>query len=385
MSNELSNISSKFIFTNKPFLIILIITIAAFLVRIYVTNWDASLSNDALNYFLFAQEISYLQSLPNDHSLSNLGWPIFLSIFFSIFDYDHIISNMQLQKLLSIILSVAVITPVYFFCKKFTKFPISLVGVIIFAFDPRLIENSTFGITEPLYMLLGISALVLILNFSKILNFISFGMIALTTIVRSEGIFLFIIISILYFFNKKIRKKDFVFFIFSIMFFILILLPILDHQNEVLGHDGIFGRISYNIEYHTQSPENTAGNSGIPFIIKGLENYPKYLGWNLIPIFIFFVPIGTYFMLKKWKREYVSLPIIFLIMSIPAFFAYSIPVKDTRYLFMIFPIFCVLANMVTDKIIQRFNRQNLIIGIMIIVIIISSMAFLTYQLDKRIL
>ena len=49
---------------------------------------------------------------------------------------------------------------------------------------------------------------------------------------------------------------------------------------------------------------------------------------------------------------------------------------------MIFPIFCVLTNMITEKIVQRANRQNLIIGIMTIVIILGSMVFLIYQLDK---
>ena len=44
----------------------------------------------------------------------------------------------------------------------------------------------------------------------------------------------------------------------------------------------MFSRVANTISYHSQDPQETEGDSGIPFILKGVENFPKYLGWVLI-------------------------------------------------------------------------------------------------------
>ena len=64
-----------------------------------------------------------------------------------------------------------------------------------------------------------------------------------------------------------------------------------------------FGRVIYTVEGHMIDPNNSTEITGISFILNGLQNFPKYLGWNLIPIFLPFVPIGFVLMFKNWNYQ----------------------------------------------------------------------------------
>ena len=47
-------------------------------------------------------------------------------------------------------------------------------GSALFAFEPHLIQNSLLGLTEPLYIFLVISSLVLFLSKNKKLTYVSY-------------------------------------------------------------------------------------------------------------------------------------------------------------------------------------------------------------------
>ena len=51
-------------------------------------------------------DISTIGNLPNNYTPINNGWPILLSGFFSIFSFENSISYMELQRSMSIIISV---------------------------------------------------------------------------------------------------------------------------------------------------------------------------------------------------------------------------------------------------------------------------------------
>ena len=121
----------------------------------------------------------------------NNGWSIFLSFWFSIINLENTFQYMQLQKIISVILSSLITIPVYFLCKKYFDEKVALVGAALIAFDPRMILNSMLGITDPLFILLGISSLVLFLKYERKLMLISFILASCATIVRAEGLFLF--------------------------------------------------------------------------------------------------------------------------------------------------------------------------------------------------
>ena len=129
---------------------------------------------DAMDNFTYATGINYYGHLPTEWAPANNGWPIFLSFWFSIINLETSLDYMQMQKTISVVLSTLTIIPIYFLCRKFFDEKISLVGAALFAFEPRIILNSLLGITEPLFILLGISSLVIFLRYGRRAILLSF-------------------------------------------------------------------------------------------------------------------------------------------------------------------------------------------------------------------
>ena len=153
--NELNVINQFFqYFLNFPLVGLSCILIISLLLRFSYFDSEIPLTLDALEYFFYALDTSMMGHLPTNYSLENNGWPAFLSIFFSFFKFDEGMSYIQLQRILSVIISTSIAIPVYLLCRKFTDKPVSLIASAIFAFEPRIISNSLFGLTEPLYILL---------------------------------------------------------------------------------------------------------------------------------------------------------------------------------------------------------------------------------------
>ena len=109
---------------------------------------------DSRNYFLYASDIVALGHLPNSWMPTNNGWPIFLSFWFSIIKLDNPLEYMQIQRLLSIIISVITVIPIYYICTKFIKQKYAFVASSLFVLDPRILLNSILGATDQLYILL---------------------------------------------------------------------------------------------------------------------------------------------------------------------------------------------------------------------------------------
>ena len=72
----------------------------------------------------------------------------------------------------------------------------------------------------------------------------------------------------------------------------------------------------------------------------------------MIPIWIAFVPIGIIIILKKIDVKSGLLISTMIIMALPAFYAYSIPLQDGRYLFFLYPIFTVISLFTINRFIE---------------------------------
>jgi asparagine N-glycosylation enzyme membrane subunit Stt3 len=91
---------------------------------------------------------------------------------------------MDLQRYLTIIISVLTIIPLYLLCAKFFGKYFSLLGTGLFAFQPRIIENSLLGGNEPLFLFLGICTLMLFLSKNIRMVYASFVVAGLFALVR---------------------------------------------------------------------------------------------------------------------------------------------------------------------------------------------------------
>ncbi|MEM2159914.1 MAG: glycosyltransferase family 39 protein, partial [Candidatus Nitrosotenuis sp.] len=266
----------------------LIIFAASIGIRFFYFPYGLPLTIDGMDNFTYATAINYYGHLPTEWSPPNNGWPIFVSFWFSIISLNNTIQYMQLQIIISVILSSLIMIPVYFLCKKFFDEKISLVGASLFAFDPRIIQNSLLGITEPLFILLGISSLVIFLRYSRKSIMISFILASFCTIVRSEGIFLFFTLTIMFFIRYRLSKEAFKTYLPSLLIFFIILSPIMNYRIEVTGYDGIFQRAAFGTGQILSNSSHGASDG----IVKGMELFTKYLGWIMIPNFLIFVPFG---------------------------------------------------------------------------------------------
>ena len=136
-------------------------------IRFYFFPTQIPLTADSLYYFWYSSDIYQIGELPKTWTLANNGWAIFVSIFFIVFDSENIFDFMEIQKILSTVISTMITIPTYYVCKKFVSRKIAIIGAAFIAFDPRLIINSLLGVTDPLYLLLITSSLALFLSTNK--------------------------------------------------------------------------------------------------------------------------------------------------------------------------------------------------------------------------
>ena len=365
--------------TKKIEISFLILLLSALLIRFYYFPYDLPVSGDAFGNFTYATAINYYGYLPLEWTPINNGWPIFLSFWFSIINLENTLQYMQLQKIISVIISSLITIPVYFLCKQYFNKKIALVGVALIAFDPRLILNSVLGITDPLFILLATSSLVLFLKYQRKLMMISFIFASCATIIRAEGLFLFLALTIMFFIKYKISKEILKTYIPCLIIFMLILIPIMDYRIEVAGYDGIFQRASVGLNQVVSMSDTSENTNEDSAIINGSVLFIKYLGWILIPNFLIFLPFGIILFLKKRKTENNFIIIFLVVCSLPILYAYLRQAQDTRYLYTLFPIFSLISLYAVKTYLTKFTKKDIILFLIIIGIIISSISFYEYK------
>jgi len=360
------------------FISLIIIGLAALLIRLYFFPYGVPITEDGLFYFRYGIDTSILGHFPNT-SLTNNGWPLFLSIFFSMFHSNNFLDYMTIQRLVSVSISVLTIIPVYLLVKRFFEPKYAVIGAFLFVFDPRVIQNSLLGITEPMYILLVTLSLYFFL--SNRINFIylSFSIAALCVQIRYEGIMLFFLISVMFFVRQRKEKKVILKYIIAFTIFVIVLFPMSYMRTVTLGSDGITesvvnGGITYGMEAVTNQENIIFGI--ISYILTGFQALIEYAGWIMIPYFIFFVPLGVILILKKKNNYNITMIAAIIILAIPALYAYSRGIQDTRYLYVLYPIFCVLS-IYAIKFFQ--GRIKKIFVIIVIGVIVSSFVFLSIK------
>ncbi len=374
-------------FEKKSLLLLAIICITALSIRFYYVPYGIPVTFDAFSgYFLYALDISILGHLPN-YTMAQSGWSEFLSLFFMFFHSDNFIDYLNLQRTVSVVVSGITVIPIYFICKKFFNNYYSLIGATIFALEPRIIINSTLGLSEPLYILVISLGILLFLNLNRKIIYLSFGFFAWATIIRPEGQFWFVAFSVMYFLRFRKKRKDLLMYLVCIAVFLLVLSPIVIHRIECCDNDAIIGRILAELwQYQNNTVVLNENANSVPYgpnFINGV----KLFGWAMIPIFIIFVPLGLIPIFKHFKFPNYLLILVPSILAFPIMYSVSIA-PDTRYAFPIFLIFCVISLFGIRWISDNFDHKKLILGIIMFGVIIGSLVFLDdqkikYQNDKE--
>ena len=356
----------------------MLIGLAGLLLRLQYFPYDIPLLGDSQGYFWYAIDMSILNQLPYGHSVVNNGWPSFLSIIFHLMDSNNFLDYHNMQRFVGVVFSVATIFPVYFLCSMYFKKSYSLLGATLFIFEPRLIQNSFIGTPESMYIFLMALLLFLFLssNFKKI--YLAFGIVALLAITRYEGLLMIIPLSAVFFIRFRRQKKDLIKYIICISIFILILIPVAFLRNETMGQDGLISHVSAGPMVYASAIQENSSALG-DFLYLGSINLIKYLGWAQIPSFLIFIPLGIILIFKSIDYKKITIILSISIMLIPAFYGYSREYREMKYLYVLYPIFCVLACFTFKKFFEKFHRKNLIFCIIIGGIILSSIIFVEWK------
>ena len=376
-------------FSRNVIISLSIIGIIGFFFRLSYFTYEIPVTLDSLYYFVYATDISILGHFPN-YTLANNGWPIFLSFFFSLLHSYKLLDYMAIQRLITISISVLTIIPVYMLCSNFSR-KYAILGAAIFAFEPRIVQNSTYGLADPLYIILGAITLVLFLSSSKKFVYLSFAVAALSAMVRSEGLVLFLPLSVVFLIRFKKEKRVILKYAFAATIFILVLLPMIYYKTEVNSltvnplkpapGDQLFKRIYDAVEQTlTASSREKGGPSFFNYMFESFVNLVKYLGWTLIPIFVIFTPLGGFLIFKN--RDYKKMTIILatIFMLIPALYALTVA-ADTRYFYFLYPMFCVMSLFTVERIDNKIKKSNIILAFLIGGILFGSYLFLDYKMD----
>ena len=366
-------------FVEKPIISLSIIGIVSLLIRLVFLETELPIRQDANAYFWYAMDMSILNHLPVSHH-ANDGWSIVLSFIFSIFNFNNYSDYANIQRVATIVISVLTIIPLYYFCKKFFNSTYSIVGVSLFIFEPHIIQNSLLGLTEPLYIFLGISALSLFLSENKKLMYISFVIVAFASLVRAEGVILFIIMSTLFFiFNKK-NKKIIVKFSLVMIIFIGILISMAIIKAD--ANDGFESSTALNIgKWAETSITDKEDGISINSITEGTKTLIKRLAQSMIPYFALFVPFGLILIFKERSKNRILIIISLLIYLIASVRMFSV-VTDLRLILVLYPLFAILSAYTIQHLTQKSEFKKIFLVLIIFGCLVLSAYFLYSNTDS---
>ncbi len=372
---------------NVHIFILIILGVIALSIRLFFLPFNLPLEGDATGYFWYANDIIILEGLPSEHAsrpgvgqFPNNGWPIFLSSIFSLVDSNNFLDYMNTQRVFSSLISVFTIIPIYYLGRRFFSRSYSLIVVTFFVFEPSLIENSILGLTEPLYLFLGVSIIASFLTKNKKFILLSFATAGLFSLVRYEGLLIIIPLSIMYFKIFHFNKKSLKFYFLVLIIFVLILLPMGIMRTELNGSDGLTSHVIAGSTYYSTMVQEEGDSIILEFVTKGISYMAKFFGILVIPLFLIFIPHGVWNLFKNRSDEKLTLILVGIVFLIPAFYAYSRGFQDTRYLFVYFIILSIISIYFIQKIEHRVKRSDIVILSTICLIIVSSFIFIYFTI-----
>ena len=357
------------IFSRNAIICLGIIGLVGFLIRFFYFPDGIPFTLDGALHFWYANDLSISGTFPANVNMPNNGWPTFLSVFFYFFNSENFLDYMTLQRYVTIIISVATIIPVFILCRKFCGNELSLLAASLFVFQPRIIENSLSGLTDPLFILLELTCLVLFLQNNLKFKYLSFGFLALACLIRYEGVVLIIPLSILFLRINKIDKKNIPRYFIAISIFLLVLLPMVFVRMDTMGYDGVTS--------HSIAAVSTIGKDSTTYL--GIISFIKSVALAVFPIFFVLLPLGFFGFFRKRNFDKYTILLFMIFMLIPLIYASTRGMSEPRYLLTLFPIFSLISVYTVKEITKKFNKAKLISILFVTAILLSSVVYFDYN------
>jgi len=364
-------------------LLLIIIIVTGFLVRAHFTYWDINLeSPDAFLFLLEATSFSEgnFEGL-NIRSL----WPLLVSPFISIFQFEELIDNMNLFRMISISISSITILVVFRISKEFVKVRYALFVAALFAFDPSLIQNSVFGIREPFFILLGLISFFYGIHKNEKFMLLAFLFAGLALDVRLNAIVLPIFLCIIIFFRFKSFKKISIYILAGMGIFLIssipyILIPIEQGQIPFMQY-AIGAANTISGDNITPSTYTESNNDSQEIIIISIIREIIHFGRISLPFTWIFAFIGFFSWINNRDFKFyavISLLAIILVIALPMYFQSA----EYRNLLLASPFLFILAGVGLERKLEKIKFKKIILFSLTIILFLSSIVFVNL-LDSR--
>jgi Gpi18-like mannosyltransferase len=363
-----------------------IIIFLGFLFRFIIYPYEIPITLDGMDYFLYTVDLSRGNIFPEGYLINKFGWPIFLSPIFSIFQNSNMIELMNIQRVISIFISCITIIPIYFTITRFFNSKVALVAASLFIFNPKIIENSTLGISDPLFIFLIFLSIMFISSQKFKYQIFSFFIGGLSFVVRPEGILIILVLLTILILKQGLNKKIIKCIFFGILIFLGTLYVsdfFITFQNDQIS---IFDTLlnfkniqNEEIAYGENEIGNLSNDFDI-FLVNSISKFVIYSGWIMMPNIIFFALLSIIKIKKNFLKNIILFLLIYFELSFTALYAYGKNIEETRYLFVLFLPILLFSSYGINYIYEKLKVKNKIL-ILIIPIIISSGIFLIYTTD----
>lgn len=332
------------------------ITLLSLFLKINQTDFNEPVFIDGAEYNQFAWNMAHgIRPLPVIH---NLGFSLILTPIFLLIHNES--STELIQQMITISVSTATLPVFYLLARRLFSWKYALLSTSFMAFEPHMIQNATFGITESQYIFLFVVSLYLITSKRHILQYMSFLTAGLATITRFEGFILVAVMIIVYSYQNKKTLRNIV----KIGLFITIFsVPVIMSTTFNLDYGTRENVITAKIIHDTTFTNTIITHH---YFIHNLMNSILHFGWSLYPMFIMMMPIGIYFLFKNKPVNPILTMIVIGMLSFSGLFAY-LRASDTRYFIPVYPavallstyaIFCLVKSEKIRKLIRDFLEEK---------------------------
>jgi hypothetical protein len=362
---------------NKIIALFLVVTLGIVL-RIYFMPWEYPINSP--DAFVYLNEAINYSKGNFEQFNTRFIWPIFLSIFFQFSSDSHLMAYTTIMRIVSISVSVITIPIIYAISNKFVNHKWAILCASIFTLEANLLENSIFGITETLFILIGLLSFYFAIKENKKFIPISFLFAGIAFDTRLSGIVLLIFLFLICY-TRFSGKKLFKYLIIGIIIFVGVTLPqiTISLEDEQIPYLKYFFHLESTIQ--EDPPFVWKGDSRSNNIIfDAVQNEVLHIFRILVPYLALFVPFGIIIALKEldWKKKMLfAIIIISLIVAIPQ---YTIS-EEYRNLFFIIPFFSILSVIGIQELGKNTNLKNILLILFIGGLLLLSFNFLRERYD----
>ena len=377
--------------------------------KLSVVDFSIPVNSDNLGYALNA--IAHTDGDFSQSSHRGMGWSLFTSIFFGFINSENFLDYSNTIRTLSMAVGISSIPMMYLIGRKFFDQRYSLVVASLFAFEPHLNYNSTLGLSEPILILAVIGAFYFILNQNTRFVIISLIMAGIVYWIRINGFWVFVVISIIYFLTQKKSRKFLANYGIAVAVFLLVISPVLIERNEEFGDpfysvykDTIFAG-SYELMLKAQvdnekiSAFDYIENYGIlsfvnNYILIGIYNTLVVTARLTLPYLFILIPFGILFSFRAFdqKSNFIKANWIFILSSMGLVIVIMAIIPEPRFVLYLLPFLIIFSVIPIQRVVEygldtfSFSRKQkdfFLVGILITIIILSSILIIRYAPDSE--